>query len=461
VSVRRLAPPEVQPKSFAFSSENASWAERQIAKFPEGRQASAVIPLLWRAQEQEGWVSEAAIVVIAGMLGMPKIRVLEVATFYTMFNLEPVGRHFVQLCGTVPCHLRGAPELKEVCKRVIGAERHVTADGALSWLEVECLGACTNAPMVQINADYYEDLTPQKLEWILGELRAGRVPPPGPQNGRQFSAPLGGDTTLIEPGLYDRPAVSTTSADTAAAIEDVGAKRPTVGASQREQPAPNADVATAGRAEGKAPGDAAPADSAAPTAQPAGEPTLPTAAGAVPASQVGGTAETDATLMKGPHPPQGGDVARGAPARSPDPVAEAMVDPVGSEREALAKAEEAAIAAKLAELPKGASAEDKANAVGIRPAGLAEARSGAKDKLQRIRGIGPVNEGKLNGLGIFHFDQIGAWTREEIRWVGTYLAFPGRIDREDWVGQAKTLASGADTDFSKRVDKGHVPTSKA
>ncbi len=194
MAVRRLA--EKQPKSFAFSNENLAWAEREIKKYPEGRQASAVIPLLWKAQEQEGWVTEPAIRVIADMLGMAHIRVLEVATFYTMFNLEPVGKYLIQLCGTTPCMLRGAEELKKVCRRRIGEQEQVTKDGKFSWREVECLGACVNAPMVQINYDYYEDLTPDSFEKILDALAAGKEPKPGPQIDRQFSAPVGGPTTL-------------------------------------------------------------------------------------------------------------------------------------------------------------------------------------------------------------------------------------------------------------------------
>ena len=199
MSVRRLAPSELQPKSFAFTAENLEWAKGQLAKYPEGRQASAVIPILWRAQEQAGgWVPQKAIEYVAEFLGMAKIRVLEVATFYTMFNLEPVGRWHVQLCGTTPCMLRGSEELKKVCRARIGEEHHVTADGTFSWVEVECLGACVNAPMVQINADYYEDLTPESLENILDEFAAGRTPKPGPQIDRQLSAPVGGPTTLKE-----------------------------------------------------------------------------------------------------------------------------------------------------------------------------------------------------------------------------------------------------------------------
>ena len=195
MSVRRLA--ENQPPSFAFTADNLAWAKQQITKYPEGRQASAVIPLLWRAQEQAGgWLPQKAMEHVAGLLGMPKMRVLEVATFYTMFNLEPVGKFHVQLCGTTPCMLRGSDELKNICHRRIGEQNHVTADGKFSWIEVECLGACVNAPMAQINYDYYEDLTAATFENILDELAAGRTPKPGPQIDRQLSAPIGGLTTL-------------------------------------------------------------------------------------------------------------------------------------------------------------------------------------------------------------------------------------------------------------------------
>ena len=193
---RRLA--EDQPESFAFTADNLAWAKAQIAKYPPGRQASAIIPLLWRAQEQAGgWLPQKAIEHVAEILGMARIRALEVATFYTMFNLAPVGTHHVQLCGTTPCMLRGADALKEVCHRRIGEEQHVTDDGKFSWIEVECLGACVNAPMAQINYDYYEDLTAENFERILDELAAGRSPKPGPQIDRQLSAPVGGPTTLL------------------------------------------------------------------------------------------------------------------------------------------------------------------------------------------------------------------------------------------------------------------------
>ena len=199
MSVRRLAPPEIQPREFSFSKDNLAWAKLQFVKYPEGRQASAIIPLLWRAQEQTGgWLPEAAIRYVADFLGMAHIRALEVATFYTMFNLAPVGKFHVQLCGTTPCRLRGADDIEKVCRARIGEQSAVTKDGKFSWVEVECLGACVNAPMVQINADYYEDLTATSFERILDQLAAGKKAKPGPQIDRQLSATVGGPTTLKE-----------------------------------------------------------------------------------------------------------------------------------------------------------------------------------------------------------------------------------------------------------------------
>ena len=195
MSVRRLH--DKQPDSFAFTPDNMDWAATQIAKYPEGRQASAVLPLLWQAQKQGGgWLSEPAIRCVADMLDMPYMRALEVATFYSMFNLSPVGKYFVQLCGTTPCWLRGADDLKAVCRRQIGEPGDISEDGELSWIEVECLGACVNAPMVQINDDFYEDLTADTFERLLEDLRHGRNVMTGPQNGRQASAPEGGPTVL-------------------------------------------------------------------------------------------------------------------------------------------------------------------------------------------------------------------------------------------------------------------------
>jgi NADH-quinone oxidoreductase subunit E len=236
VAVRRLA--ENQPAGFAFSADNLAWAQREIAKYPPGRQASAVIPLLWRAQEQHGgWLPEPAIRHVADMLGMAHIRVLEVATFYTMFNLEPRGEYLVQVCGTTPCWLRGADGLKRLCHEKIGEPHAVTADGKFSWMEVECLGACVNAPMVQINEDYYEDLTPETLASILDQLRAGRKPKPGPQTIRQFSAPVGGPTTLLQLGALTR------HHEAEPALTDTEAKRPGAAANVRDAGVPKPPVA--------------------------------------------------------------------------------------------------------------------------------------------------------------------------------------------------------------------------
>ena len=187
-----------QPESFAFTPANKAWAEAQITKYPEGRQASAIIPLLWRAQEQEGWLTRPAIEAVADMLGMSYIRALEVASFYFMFQLQPVGSvAHIQVCGTLSCMICGAENLIAVCKDKIAANAHeLSADGKFSWEEVECLGSCANAPMAQIGKDYYEDLTAEKLAWIIDELAAGRVPTPGPQNGRYAAEPLKGLTTL-------------------------------------------------------------------------------------------------------------------------------------------------------------------------------------------------------------------------------------------------------------------------
>jgi NADH-quinone oxidoreductase subunit E len=195
MTVRRLA--DIQPESFAFTPQNEARCAKEIAKYPEGRQESAVIALLWIAQKQSGgWVTKPAIEVVATKLGMAPIRVLEVATFYTMFNLAPVGKYFIQFCGTTPCVLRDAGSIKKVLEKRIGRQNHVTADGLFSWLEVECLGACCNAPMVQINDDYFEDLTDENFNELLDNLAAGRPVKIGSQIGRRTSEPAGELTSL-------------------------------------------------------------------------------------------------------------------------------------------------------------------------------------------------------------------------------------------------------------------------
>ncbi|HEV2531359.1 NADH-quinone oxidoreductase subunit NuoE [Phenylobacterium sp.] len=202
MSVRRLA--EVQPASFEFKPAMLKAARAHMANFPPGRQQSAVIGVLWFVQKQEGWVSEPAIRAVAELLGMPVIRVLEVATFYTMFMLGPVGTHgLVQVCGTTPCQLRGAEGLIAVCQRKFGPRDHRSADGKFYWQEVECMGACANAPMAAINDYYYEDLTPESFETLLDAFAAGKTPKPGSAIGRQGSAPEGGPIALTDPKLYD------------------------------------------------------------------------------------------------------------------------------------------------------------------------------------------------------------------------------------------------------------------
>ncbi|MCJ2056276.1 NADH-quinone oxidoreductase subunit NuoE [Methylobacterium sp. J-048] len=428
---RRLAPASEQPESFAFSPENAAWAKTQIAKYPEGRQASAVISLLWKAQEQNGgWLPRAAIEAVAAELGMPNIRVLEVATFYTMFALEPVGRFWIQVCGTVPCDSCGARGLKEMLEARLGPSGHVSADGTFSWLEVECLGACCNAPMVQINQDYYEDLTPESLGTLMDDLAAGRPVKVGSQTGRQASEPQGGPDTLTDPTLFDGSRVGAWRKrfEDTAKPEDQAAKADEAKSSEQRAAAdPKPAKPDAGR-QTERPSSDAPAQRAARGEEPvkpedraaANGPGTSPAATAGEAS--GAEAGAQSSLTRDTPPPQ--PEASGA-----------------SEGEVAAEAEEARVAGKLASLPKDASPEQKADAVGTRPPGLDAARAGQPDDLTRIKGIGPGNSQRLNGLGIYHFDQVAAWTRDEITWVGTYLAFPGRIDRENWVGQAQTLSA--------------------
>ncbi|MCB4802731.1 NADH-quinone oxidoreductase subunit E [Methylobacterium brachiatum] len=446
---RRLAPASEQPESFAFSPENAEWAKTQIAKYPEGRQASAVISLLWKAQEQNGgWLPRAAIEAVAAELGMPNIRVLEVATFYTMFALEPVGRFWIQVCGTVPCDSCGARGLKEMLEARLGPPGHVSPDGNFSWLEVECLGACCNAPMVQINQDYYEDLTPESLGTLMDDLAAGRPVKVGSQTGRNASEPLGGPDTLTDPALFDGSRVGawrkrfeeTAKPDDSAAKSDEAASTDRRAADQPKPARPDA-----GRPVERSVSDA--------PAQRAADGKIP-----VKEQDQADAAETGRSTAKEGAPRQGDADVQAAPAKAMSEGEQAGGDQGSqetpdrgtvpqqpeasgaSEGEVAAEAEEARVAGALAALPKDATPEQKANAVGTRPPGLDGARAGKPDDLTRIKGVGPGNSQRLNALGIYHFDQIAAWTRDEITWVGTYLAFPGRIDRENWVGQAQSLS---------------------
>ncbi|MCG6121168.1 MAG: NADH-quinone oxidoreductase subunit NuoE [Microvirga sp.] len=399
MAVRRLASDDVQPDSFSFTPATVAWTNELVAKYPEGRQASAVIPLLWRVQgDCGGWLPRKALEAVADRLAMPYIRVFEVATFYTMFNLEPVGKFFVQMCGTTPCMLRGSNEIRKVLESRVGPQQHVSADGMFSWLEVECLGACCNAPMVQINDDYYEDLTPESFNTLLDDLAAGRPVKIGPQSERRTSEPEGDVKTLNDPALFDGSVVG----------------------SWRKRFDEEA-AARAAEARAKEQG-AAPATAPAPAASPAElKPAKPDAGRA-----------TDRPVADAP-------AQRSAAGEAPTPV---QGTPAGENAtRADAPADDKHISAKLAALPNTATPEERANAVGSRPAGLEQPRGGKGDDLKKIDGIGPANEAKLNSLGIYHFDQIASWDRDQILWVGTYLAFPGRIDREGWVAQARELAA--------------------
>ena len=392
MAVRRLA--AEQPESFAFTEDNLKWAQRLIDRYPAGRQASAVIPLLWRAQEQnDGWVCEPAIRYIADLLDMPHIRVLEVATFYTMFQLQPVGKKaHIQVCGTTPCQLRGAEDLVKICKSRIARHMHeISEDGLFSWEEVECLGACVNAPMVQIFKDTYEDLTPDSFNKLIDDIAAGHAVTPGPQNGRRFAMAEEGQTSLTEidddtTGVLPVPHI--VDGNLAASRVFAGAALNTGGNDFDGVPTPAEEAVAKVKSAFAAKQSGANADG-----QPAPKP-----------------AKTNATSK-------------------PKPAA--------------------------------ASKANTASAVEEKePEVLKQARDGKPDDLKKLKGVGPKLEAMLNELGFFHFDQVASWRAEEVAWVDSRLKFKGRIERDGWIDQAKQLAAGEETEFSKRVAGGDVPSSK-
>ena len=188
-----------QPEKFEFNDKNIEIAKKMINNYPKGKQQSAVMSLLYLAQRQNNnWIPLAAMKYIAKFLNMPYIKVYEVATFYSMYNLSPVGKFFYQVCTTTPCMLRGAYKLVDVCKKKISnKENEISNDGDSSWMEVECLGACINAPMIQINDEYYEDLDEKKLENIIEQTIKGKTPKPGSYRGRVNSEPENNRTTLV------------------------------------------------------------------------------------------------------------------------------------------------------------------------------------------------------------------------------------------------------------------------
>ncbi|MEP1963828.1 NADH-quinone oxidoreductase subunit E [Tateyamaria sp.] len=367
-----------QPDSFAFTPANQAWAEAQITKYPEGRQASAIIPLLWRAQEQEGWLTRPAIESVCTMLDLAFIRGLEVASFYFMFQLQPVGSvAHIQVCGTTSCMICGAEDLVSVCKEKIAKKAHqLSADGKFSWEEVECLGSCANAPMAQIGKDYFEDLTAARMGELIDELAAGKVPTPGPQNGRYAAEPLGGLTTLkdFDSGQKKYNASVQLAVDIGDTVKRIdGTEVPLLAPWQGKSANSNAksEAKAAKPAQPKAAQKAKPAEKVTPAAKPKVE-------------------------------------AAVAPAEGP----------------------------------------------GTKPATLDAARDGGADNLKMIKGVGPKLESLLHRLGFFHFDQVAAWTADEIAWVDQNLeGFKGRVSRDNWVAQAGPLSRGEETEFSQRAKK--------
>lgn len=395
MAVRRLNP--VQPAQFAFTPENLAWASETIAKYPEGKQASAIIPLLWRAQEQAGgWLPEPAIRLVCDMLGMAHIRGLEVATFYTMFQLSPVGTkaHF-QVCGTTPCMLRGSRELIAVCKSRIGEHSHTpNADGTLSWEEVECVGVCANAPVVEIGKDTFEDLTPDQLNKIIDGFVAGSQPKPGSQIGRVASCPVTGPTTLTDPTLYDGS---------------------TIGAWKKRF------EETSGETTDKA------------------NETTPPSALASPAHK--------AEIAEGASPSSPGGAA--AKPAAVHPAALTAMANAGLVKELEARSGGKALSAGELDKIKADMIRDRAIAGAaasrsVEPELLKEPRDGKADDLSLISGVTAEVSDKLGAMGIWHFDQIAKWTHQNVAWFEVQIdGFQGRVTRDKWIEQAQKLASGS------------------
>ncbi len=373
-----------QPDAFAFTPANEAWAQAQMTKYPDGRQASAIIPLLWRAQEQEGWLSRPAIEHVAEMLGMAYIRGLEVATFYFMFQLQPVGSvAHIQICGTLSCMICGAEDLIGVCQKKIAANAHaLSADGKFSWEEVECLGACANAPMAQIGKDYYEDLTADRLGEIIDELATGKVPVPGPQNGRYAAEPLNGLTSLKS---HDSGRTKyNVSAQLATDLQD-----------------------TIKRIDG--------------TEMPLTTPWRDRSA-----------TDQDPAHKTNDDPP-----------KEPKPGRNARADETGITKQQAQATSKGAVPSQPASVPAAATGLETETVEESEPHTMTAPRRAGRDDLKRISGIGPQLEGVLNSLGFWHFDQIAAWGPGEIAWVDSRIRFKGRIARHGWVAQARDLAKGS------------------
>jgi NADH-quinone oxidoreductase subunit E len=381
-----------QPASFAFTPANMAWAEGQISKYPEGRQASAIIPLLWRAQEQTGWLTRPAIEYVSKLLGLAYIRGLEVATFYFMFKLQPFGSvAHIQICGTTSCMICGAEDLIAVCREMIARSPDtLSADGRFSWDEVECLGACANAPMAQIGKDYYEDLTSDTLRDLITRFAAGEVPVPGPQNGRYAAEPLSGLTTLKDHAAGRKPY----NASVQAAVD--------LGDTIKRIDGTEVPLLTPWR------------NSAEPATPANGTPSEPKPAKGEPADATGVAVQ------------QAQAQSAAKPVSTSDPAGT-----VGKNLGSSAIAPEAT----------------------ARPTGLEAARDGVADDLRAIKGIGPKLEQLCNALGFWHYDQIAAWTDAELAWVDAHLeGFKGRATRDNWVQQARDLTAGGAAAVPVRAD---------
>lgn len=429
MSVRRLAEDAVQPDGFKFNREKAAEAKVWINKYPKGREQSAVIPLLMLAQEQDGWVTKAAIEHVSEMLDMPRIRVMEVATFYTQFMLQPVGtKAHVQVCGTTPCMLRGAEDLKKVCQSKINQQQFQrNGDGTLSWEEVECQGACVNAPMVMIGRDTYEDLTPERLEEIIEAFEVGKgdTITPGPQIDRIYSAPVGGPLTLLDEVVASAPkkkaAKKAPAKKTAVkAAEPVATENPTMKlASTASKVAPKTK---------KAKGVQESAVNTKLNAIDVDE--APSTKDAKPAKEV--------KITKGAEGADPGTVldnVKGASSVKPKPAPKKKVTG-GNPTMAIAATASG----------RAAKAKSDGPVRMDRPQGTA-------DDLKLISGVGPKLEQTLNSLGFWHFHQIAAWTVDDIAIVDDQLRFKGRIERDDWVKQADALAKGGRDEYVKVFGK--------
>ncbi len=439
MTVRRLAEAAVQPAAFAFKGDKIAEVQRWIAKYPKGREQSAIIPLLMLAQEQEGWVTKAAIEQIADMLGMAYIRALEVATFYTQFQLKPVGtRAHVQVCGTTPCMLRGSEALMNVCRDKIHHDQfHTNEAGTLSWEEVECLGACVNAPMVMIFKDTYEDLTPERLAEIIDAFEAGNGAgvPTGPQTARTFSAPISGFTALTDekPLLKanrDKEARAAAKAAKSAAVESA---TPSAAPSKAARPKTDA-IETSPAVKSPSPVKVAPA-----AEKSASAPAPKHDAKAANATAL----EAEQAVRQRKSAPK--PVEPAAAYRAPET---GRGKPAGADRLAATPADvpaEKGIAS--AGRDKGRPALDDRN----RP--VAIEKPTAVDDLKLISGVGPKIEGILHSLGIYTFAQIAGWKKAEREWVDGYLNFKGRIERDDWVKQAKALAKGGVAEYVRVFGK--------